>query len=188
MRPAFETGQPRAGAELAQALGTLLAAGTSYLATMPDERFFAPQGAAWSPAEHVRHLVKSATPLTLGLRLPRWILALRFGRGGGSSRDLARLRDDYEAALAAGGQAGRFAPSREPLPADPVSRRREIMASWARATVELQQAAGRWPEGALDRQRLPHPLLGPLTVREMLAFTVLHTAHHLRRVAERAGP
>ncbi len=187
MTPAFETGQPHTGAELQQGLGTLLAAGTAYLATLPDDRFFAPQGAAWSPAEHVRHLVKSATPLAAGLRLPRWMLTLRFGRGRGTSRSLAQLREVYAAALAAGGTAGRFTPSPQPLPADPAGRRREIMADWARATVDLQQAAARWPEEALDRHQLPHPLLGPLTAREMLAFTVLHTAHHLRRVAERAG-
>jgi hypothetical protein len=29
--------------------------------------------------------------------------------------------------------------------------------------------------------------MGRLTVRGMLAFTVYHTAHHLRRVAERAA-
>ena len=188
MPPAFETGQPHTGTELQQALGSLLAAGTAYLVTLPDDRFFAPQGTAWSPAEHVRHLTKSATPLTLGLRLPRWLLTLRFGRGGGTSRAIGRLRADYEAALAAGGQAGRFTPSREAAPGDPVARRREIMTDWARATVELQQAAAAWPEAALDRHQLPHPLLGPLTAREMLAFTAIHTAPHLRRVAERAGP
>jgi hypothetical protein len=45
----------------------------------------------------------------------------------------------------------------------------------------------RWPERALDRHLLPHPLMGLLTIREMLAFTVYHTAHHLRRVADRAA-
>jgi hypothetical protein len=61
------------------------------------------------------------------------------------------------------------------------------MNGWTRTTVELQNAIRRWPESALDGQLLPHPLLGPLTVREMRAFTVYHTAHHLQRVAERAG-
>ena len=37
----------------------------------------------------------------------------------------------------------------------------------------------------LDRYRLPHPLLGKLTVREMLFFTVYHNYHHVRSVADR---
>jgi hypothetical protein len=97
------------------------------------------------------------------------------------------MRDTYLAALAGGAQAGRFAPRPRPPGADPSTRRLEIMARWTGAVVALQNEIGRWPEKALDRYRLPHPLLGPLTVREMLALSVYHTAHHLRRVAERAG-
>jgi hypothetical protein len=43
-----------------------------------------------------------------------------------------------------------------------------------------------WPEPALDQYRLPHRPLGPLTVREMMMFSVYHHPHHLRRVAERS--
>ena len=89
---------------------------------------------------------------------------------------------------AAGGQAGRFAPAPEPAAADPYTRRNEILTRWSAATVSLTNAARTWDEAALDRGQLPHPLLGPLTIREMLAFTVYHTEHHLRRVAERATP
>jgi hypothetical protein len=37
-------------------------------------------------------------------------------------------------------------------------------------------------QSALDRWRLPHPLLGRLTVREMLFFTLCHNRHHLEGV------
>lgn len=188
MPPAFETGVPHSGTELSHTLGALLAAGSTSLAALPDAQFFAPQGSAWSPAEHVRHLTQSSAPLAQGLRLPRWLLRLRFGGGPGRSRTFTELRDHYLASLAAGGRAGgKFVPSPEPLPAAPGERRREIMTEWTRITVELQNAIGRWPESALDGLALPHPLLGPLTVREMLAFTVFHTSHHLRRIAERAA-
>jgi hypothetical protein len=183
----FETGSPTTGPELSQALGRLIAAGASYLMTLSDDQFFAPQGEAWSPADHLRHLEKSSTPLVLALKLPRWALALRFGRGTGRSRSFDEIRAVYRQRLAEGGQAGRFAPRAMPIPPDQAGTRRDIMNAWTRVTVELQNAIGRWPADALDRQLLPHPLLGPLTVREMIAFTVYHTSHHLRRVAERAA-
>ncbi len=44
-----------------------------------------------------------------------------------------------------------------------------------------------WSETSLDRYRLPHPLLGRLTVREMLFFTLGHGLHHARNVARRKG-
>ena len=187
MTPAFETGTPVTGADLGNALGALLASGTAYLITLPDATFFAPQGAAWSPAMHVRHLQGSIAPLVVALRLPRWLLTLRFGRQQHPSRSFTEIRELYRQQLAAGAQAGRFTPRHETVPVESAVRRAEIMRAWTTTTVELQGVLQRWREGGLDHQRLPHPVLGTLTVREMLSFTVYHTAHHLRRIAERAG-
>jgi hypothetical protein len=113
------------------------------------------------------------------------VLTLRFGWHRGPSRTFDQVRVQYLAALAAGGQAGRFAPAPEAPAADPGARRRQIMAAWSAATIDLTNQLAQWREPALDRYRLPHPLIGLLTVREMLAFTVYHTAHHLSRIAER---
>ncbi len=187
MLPAFDPGEPASGAELSQALGALNASGTAYLSNLPDDAFFAPQGAAWSPATHVRHLRQTTRPLVPALRLPRWMIRLRFGRAGGSSRGFTEIRDTYRQALARGARAGSYTPRPEGIPTDPLARRPEIMRAWTAAVIGVQNAVAGWSEDALDRHRLPHPVLGLLTVREMLAFTVYHTAHHLRRVAERAA-
>jgi hypothetical protein len=147
--------------------------------------FFAPMGAAWSPADHVRHLTKSMRAVTTGLRWPRLALRVAFGRPRRPSRSYSALRADYRAALARGGQAGKYAPS--PLSAAGDSApdaRARIMASHAAAVGALGQAADRWSEAALDRYHLPHPFLGPLTIREMLAFMLYHNVHHVH-VAER---
>ena len=176
---------PSSGAEMSHALGQLLASGISQLTSLSDETFFAPQGAAWSPAEHIRHLRKSAAPLVMALGLPHWLVRLRFGVPTRPSRSYEEVRDVYLQKLAAGANAGRFAPSPEPQPGNLTARRQEILSYWARATTGLQNAIAKWPEDALDRHQLPHPVLGLLTVREMLAFTVYHTSHHLNRIAER---
>ena len=188
-RPVFsiDPSEPRTAAELNTALAGLLARAQHFLQVFPDAQFFAPQGQAWSPAEHVRHLRKSTAPVARALGLPKFLIGLRFGKARGESRSFSDVRTIYRAALEAGGQAGRYAPSREPSPASSAERRSQIMTAWAAATTDLQRQAARWPEPALDRYRLPHPLLGLLTVREMLAFTVYHTAHHLDRIAERGG-
>ncbi|HTS87217.1 MAG TPA: DinB family protein [Gemmatimonadales bacterium] len=185
--PDFDPGVPLSGPDHSRALGALLGAGTGYLARFDDTRFFAPQGTAWSPAIHVRHLRKTTQPFTLALGLPRWPLALCFGRGSGVSRSYEAIRETYRATLAGGLQAGLFTPRPEATPVVPALRRQEIMAGWAAATVAVQHALTRWSEAALDRYRLPHPVLGSLTVQEMASFTVYHTSHHLRRIAERAG-
>ncbi len=184
----FEPGQPYTGAASRAALRHLHAEGVAFLGTLPDRTFFAPQGDRWSPAEHIRHLRKNTSPVASALRAPAWILRLRFGRGASSSRDFLALREIYRDALAAGGQAGRFAPSYKPPPADPTARRAQIMRGWAVAVDELVRRAAHWSEGALERAWLPHPLLGLLTIREALEFTVYHTSHHLTLVAARSTP
>jgi hypothetical protein len=76
----FETGEPHTRVELVAALGRVQQEGNAYLRTLPPSVFFAPQGPAWSPDEHARHLVKSMSPLMWVLRLPRPVLGLLFGR------------------------------------------------------------------------------------------------------------
>jgi hypothetical protein len=157
------------------------------LATLPIELFFAPQGLKWSPAEHARHLQKSSAPLVTALRLPAWLLRATFGRPQRVSRSFVTLRADYRAALAAGGQAGRFAPRPEAPPSDPDRRRGEILTHWYLTNGRLCQILNEWREDRLDMAQLPHPLLGKLTVREMAAFTVYHTTHHLTLVMQRVA-
>jgi hypothetical protein len=181
----FDTGQPETRDELVAALARLTREGSQHLAALPVGVFFAPQGVKWSPAEHTRHLRKSSAPLVSGLRLPAWLLRLRFGRPHRASRRFAKLSRDYDAALDAGGQAGRFAPAPESVPSDAAARREEILTRWSATNAQLGGILARWREEHLDTVQLPHPLLGMLTVREMAAFTVYHTAHHLNLVMRR---
>ena len=57
---------------------------------------------------------------------------------------------------------------------------------WALArSRDLREALTGWTEENLDRRAMRHPLIGPMTVREMLLFVVVHERHHLRIVSER---
>jgi hypothetical protein len=181
----FETSEPHTQADLLGALRRLQEESEDYLAGLPTARFLAPQGEKWSPAEHVRHLSKSTFPLVRALGLPKPALFLLFGPQRRGSRSFPELREVYRTRLAAGATAGRFAPSPRPDPADPEAWRTEVMDTWRRAHRSLLAQIARWKEPALDRYRLPHPLLGKLSVREMLFFTLYHNAHHLRLVASR---
>lgn len=183
----FDTGEPTTGRELVAALDRLTRDGAQALGALPVASFFAPQGDRWSPAEHARHLRRSSYPLVVAFRIPAFLLRLRFGRPRRASRSFVQLRADYRAALAAGGQAGRFAPPPEDRLADPDKRRGEILTAWSRTNARLGQLLQNWREDRLDAVQLPHPLLGMLTIREMAAFTVYHTAHHLNLVMQRIG-
>jgi hypothetical protein len=178
---------PHTAPEIADALRALHAESVAYWSAFPTPRFLAPIGEAWSPAENVRHLTKSVRAVTRAMRLPRFVLLLRFGRGGGTSRTFAEVREVYRARLALGADAGAFGPGRRPPGPDPEAERAMVMSHHAIAIEVLTATIAQWPERTLDRRRLPHPLLGLLTVREMLFFTLYHNRHHVDVVRRRLG-
>jgi hypothetical protein len=94
---------------------------------------------------------------------------------------------DYNAALAGGGKAGRFTPPAVEATEQTGAGRARIMAHHAAAIDAFARALERWSDRALDRYRLPHPLLGKLTVREMAYFTLLHNVHHVGVAERRRG-
>ena len=156
-----------------------------YWASLSTERFLAPIGDAWSPADHVRHLTKSVRAVTRGLELPRVLVWLTFGPARAPSRSYGALRETYLDALARGGKAGEYTPRPLGPVDDAEATRARIMAQHTAAVGGLVATASAWSERALDRCRLPHPLLGKVTVREMLAFTLYHNLHHVEVCARR---
>ena len=188
MTQVFDTGDPYHSDEIARQLLSLHAESVRYLDEISVTEFFRPQALKWSPAEHVRHLHKSVRPLVKALAVPRIVLRLRFGRSRRRSRQFGDIRDRYRAKLAQGYGTNPYAPSARPVPRDARAWRAEIMRTWTASVDALAARVDLWRDGALDRYQLPHPLMGKLTVREMMFFTVYHNAHHVRLVAERRSP
>jgi uncharacterized damage-inducible protein DinB len=184
----FETGNPSTRDEVRQDLARLDGEISQAFAGLPLETFLAPQGEHWSPADHLRHLVTAVRPVAMALKLPKLVLLLRFGWSGRPSRSFEEVRDIYRVALAQGGQAsGRYLPSPRREGISDQEWRAKVLDRWRQAGEDLRDALPRWSEKALDRYVLPHPLLGKLTVREILFFTLYHNHHHAARVFERLG-
>ena len=176
---------PRTRTELLEGLSATHLEIEQAFSDLPLEVFLAPQGPHWSPAGHLRHLVKSVKPVAKALSMPRLALVGIGGVSRGPSRSFEEVRGLYMEALAAGGQAGRYGPSDREITLPDAEWRAVIIERFRGARQDLDQVLGKWDDRALDRYRLPHPLLGKLTVREMLFFTMYHGKHHLRRVFER---
>lgn len=149
---------------------------TTFLRSLPKEKFFSrPFPETWSPAENARHLILSVRPLLMAFSLPGFVLRLLFGKPNRPGRTFDQVVEKYKAKLAAGGRAtAPFIPRVENADAEP-----EILVQqFASAYNRFGRKMAGWPEHQLDQYLLPHPLLGKLTLREMLYFTVYHVAHH----------
>ena len=141
----------------------------------PDTTFVNGPEGRWTAGQHLDHLIRSTKPLNMALRLPKLALRMKFGTAKAPGEALDALAARYESTLASGGKAsGQFVPPEVALAAKP-----SLVENFRTEGTRLTQVVGKWKGSDLDQYLLPHPLLGNLTVREMLFFTYHHMGHHL---------
>lgn len=177
----IELGSPYTKAEMTEALAAEVEAVHTFFSEIDEDKFFAAPENVWTAADNLVHLIQSCSPVILALKVPKTVLRVRFGKAKRPSRTLADVRDaSVNEALAGGGEAsGQFLPEvEEPSPAE----RERVLAKWLSKGNEFPKAIADWSEEDLDKYVLPHPLLGKMTVREILLFTLYHNMHHVNDV------
>ncbi|MDX1911501.1 MAG: DinB family protein [Saprospiraceae bacterium] len=138
-----------------------------------SDYLFAPEH-KWNAGQHLEHICKSVTPVKLAFTLPGFLLRILFGKANRPSRDYAYLIEKYQAKLAAGGRAtGQFIPG-----AARYEQRDQLLRKLNDLVEGLCRKVASTSDYQLDTLILPHPLLGKLTLREMLYFTIYHVQHH----------
>jgi hypothetical protein len=131
----------------------------------------------WNAVQLLDHIVRSVSPVSLALSLPAFLLRLIFGTANRKSRSYEELVARYHDKLKAGGRAsGRFVP---PPKTNSVEK---LSANLSKVVQALARRIDRFSETQLDQLILPHPLLGKLTLREMLYFTIYHVQHHQKQL------
>ena len=128
----------------------------------------------WSAGKQLDHMIKSVAPVNMAMGLPNFIPALLFGKANRPSKTYEELVAKYKSKLAAGGKA----PAKFEPPFISFENKSKLIARLNGLVQSLCKKIGRRTEESLDKTILPHPLLGKLTLREMLYFTAYHAAHH----------
>jgi hypothetical protein len=140
-----------------------------------NEAFFKKPDSKWSIAENAQHLVLSARPLNLAFSLPKISYRILFGKPYRKSYPYDEIVKRYKQLLTDGAVAtGAYVPRRVPLKGD----KSKIVSRFSSTHQTLLSKISQFNEEELDNYFLPHPLLGKLTVREMLYFTAYHIGHH----------
>jgi hypothetical protein len=148
---------------------------SEYVRQLSNEQFSFSPPDKWNAGQQLDHLIRSIKPLNLAYALPGAVLKLRFGVANRPSKTYAGLVEKYESKLAGGGKAsGRFIPETVPYES-----KDKLCSKYEKEKEKLNKKISRMEEDDLDRYILPHPLLGMLTLREMLFFTIHHNYHHL---------
>jgi uncharacterized damage-inducible protein DinB len=147
---------------------------------IPADQFFIRKGEVWSASDNVDHLIKAIKPIALALKMPRLGLQTMFGKAEHPSRAYDEICKIYVDEIVKGAQAsGRFLPNQE-SPSQPEEQKKELLYQLNKASTSLISALEKWQDMELDQYQLPHPILGKITIREILFFTIYHTLRHAR--------
>lgn len=145
------------------------------ISTLDDHDFvFSLQNEKWTAGQQADHINRSISPLNLVLRLPKWLIKLLFGKANRPSRTYEDLVNKYLRKLETGGRAsGRFVPKK----AEAIQKK-QLLSKVDNSVSKLCKILNKYSEEEMDKIVLPHPLLGKLTLREMMYFTIYHVEHH----------
>ncbi|MDF7817843.1 DinB family protein [Runella sp. MFBS21] len=153
----------------------------SFMTHTPSEVLYAKPGVdVWSAAENVQHLIQSAQPFIRVLGRPASYFVEKWGQASYTSRSYEVMVRIYQEALGGGVQApSAFVPILEGNDTE------ELIKTFTSTYKELERVFLAWSESDLENCLIPHPLLGSITLKEMMLFTVYHTAHHLQIMQSR---
>lgn len=147
---------------------------------LSDSNFLHSNNGKWTAGQQLDHIIKSVSPVNRALRLPSFFLRILFGKANRPSRGYDALVERYRQKLSEGGKA--------PAPFIPkpitVGDREDLSRQLHALINSLIERADSFSEEQLDTLILPHPLLGKITLREMLCFTIYHVQHHEKQVMQ----
>ena len=171
--------QIRTKSELISALKDSNLRAEDWFLKIPADEFFTRHGEVWSPSDNVDHMIRAVKPITKALNLPKITLEAMLGKAEKPSVSYEELCKIYRDELAKGALAsGRYLPDQESPSENAEQKKKDLLQQWSTASDELVSVVELWDENDLDNYLLPHPILGKLTVREMIFFTIYHNLRH----------
>lgn len=151
-----------------------------YINSLSDNDFIDNRNSTkWSAGEQLQHIYLSVRPVNLAMLIPKFILRFLFGKPH-QNRTYEELVVTYQKSLLNGGKAGsQFIPKNVSI-----GKRKILIDDLARLINSLNEKIEGLSEQDLDKYILPHPLIGKISIREMLYFTIYHVQHHHQSVVE----
>ena len=144
-----------------------------YINRLSKESFMARFEEKWSAGQQLEHLIKSIEPLAKVLGAKDFILS-KFGTIDRPIWTYTELIKNYKLALQQGGKApAQFLPKETSF-----DQRASLSTSLIDYVETVIDSLKFYTDEELESLVLIHPLLGKLTIREMLQFMTYHVGHH----------
>lgn len=148
-----------------------------------DEHLFFYKSEQWSVAENLEHLCLSLHRSWLGLFAPKFLLKWKFGKPTHKSLTYEELIEVYYNKLENGfEQDKRY----DPVVKKEKDTKGKLISRFEQITKKyLDQIRYYWEDENMDDYQVPHPLLGMITIRELMYFNLFHNTHHYKTIRSR---
>lgn len=150
------------------------------LRSLSEQDFLRCPGNKWSAGQQLDHVLKSVVPIAKAYNVPLNVLEHKYGFAGRTSRTYKGVVQTYQHMLKR--QAGYTVPERFTPSQIPLENKDEMLDKLLKSIQDLNEGISRMEESELDSHQLAHPLMGKLTLREMLYFTAYHVIHHDKQI------
>ncbi|MDB4293639.1 DinB family protein [Maribacter sp.] len=160
--------------EIKMALEGEYARFVAYLNGLPTTAFLYTQESKWSAAQQLQHIVLSVNPLVRVFGMSPVQIEKTFGTTAGPGRSFDTMVADYVAQLDQGGKAPKPYLPEIVLESD----KSALLQLLSKLIASLQLQIDVFTEAELDSLGVPHPLLGTISLREMLFNAIYHVGHH----------
>tara|TARA_R110002073_G_scaffold8207_1_gene45657 strand:+ start:98198 stop:98722 length:525 start_codon:yes stop_codon:yes gene_type:complete len=148
-----------------------------WLNNHPKEKWVSGPKGKWSTGQHILHLVESSKLLNKALSYPKFLIKYKYGTSNRPSRSYEEVAKRYEQRLSENlERAKKFNRS---LNETTIKERPRVIDSLQILNKKLQYKTIKLKDKHLDTLLLPHPLMGKMTLREIIMWTAHHTEHHL---------
>ena len=163
--------------EIIQQLEKQYSAFIRYVKGLDEEAFQYSYQQKWTAGQQIQHLVLSVAPLVRFYGMSASAIDQLFGKTDRANHSYQQLTDTYIEQLAEGGQApSRFLP--EPVAFE---QKAELIKKLQDLIDQLKVIVKAAQEKDLETLLIPHPLLGKITLKEMLYNAIYHVQHHHRQ-------
>jgi hypothetical protein len=164
--------------KIAEQLQSSYGAFISCVQSLNEREFNAAPDGKWNAGQTLDHLNRAVSAVSQALRIPKFVFAVLFGSARRLSKDYDVVVASYQAKLAAGSKAsGRYLPHSISF-----GNQQKKELAMQESVNRLCKSLDHYSEIQLDQYILPHPILGKITMREMLYFTIYHADHHRKIV------
>lgn len=151
-----------------------------YLQDLDEEEFEFRHEEKWSAREQLEHIIMCIKPLVKVYGMQKKVIKENFGSTNLSNKSYQGVMDEYLEKLNTGGKAPQqYVPGNNKK-----EERNELIEMLTSLIEELNFNVNTCEETELETLLVPHPLLGKITLKEMLYNAIYHVQHHQAQIVE----